>query len=554
MIAAGPSSQPPPGASDVESAPNAATSRPSSDVESARSTETKPARTSGGAAMVAAGILLSRLAGLVRQRVIAHYFGLSVLADVIAAAFRIGNVTQYLLGEGALSASFIPVYAKLRAEGRPREAATFALAALGALLVGVTAVSAIGVAAAPWLSRAIVPGFSEEALAQTTRLTRVLFPMTGLVILSAWGLGVLNAHRRFFVPYAAPVVWSAAQIVALVVLGSTLGVRGEPLAMGLAVAALAGAALQALVMLPAARRIFGSVRPRLDRRDPNLREAIRRLPGAIVSRGVIQIAGLVDAALVSLTGPGAQAAFQYTQTLYLLPLSLLGAGEAAALLPAMAGDTAEEDRARRIDRLRTRLGGAMTRVAVLAIPSTAALAFLGNELLRVLLQTGSFDAAATVRVQRLLAAYAFALLGNAWGRVLTAASHALGDTRTPARYGVYRVLAGGAAAVLLMQRFGAMGVVLGSVVAAWVETFALGRKLRRDLGGLGVSARIVLVSLVITTLALASAAILRHVMPASFAASVAGALLVLAVFGAVYLGLATTVRVLDWRAILRRRR
>ncbi|MFO0590664.1 MAG: murein biosynthesis integral membrane protein MurJ [Polyangiaceae bacterium] len=535
-------------------ASGAPSSQRSSGPSGAESAASKPSRTGGGAAMVAAGILLSRLAGLVRQRVIAHYFGLSVLADVIAAAFRIGNVTQYLLGEGALSASFIPVYAKLRAEGRARDAATFALAALGALLVAVTAVSALGVSAAPWLSRAIVPGFSAEALASTTRLTRVLFPMTGLVILSAWGLGVLNAHRRFFVPYAAPVLWSAAQIAGLVVLGSALGVRGEPLAMGLAVASLAGALLQVLVMLPSTRRILGALRPRFDRADPNLREAVRRLPGAVVGRGVIQVAGLVDAALVSLTGPGAQAAFQYTQTIYLLPLSLLGAGEAAALLPAMAGDTAEDDRARRIERLRGRLGGALVRVAVLAIPATAALAFLGAEILRVLLQGGSFDAAAAARVQRLLAAYAFALLGNAWGRVLTAASHALGDTRTPARYGVIRVLAGGAAAVLLMMRYDALGVVLGSVVAAWVETFALARKLRTELGGLGVNARFVLVSLGNAAIATVSAATVRHLLPAPFAASVVGALVVLTVFGAVYLGLATMTRVLDVRTVLRRGR
>lgn len=492
--------------------------------------------------MVAAGIMLSRVAGLVRQRVIAHYFGLSVLGDVLAAAFRIGNVTQYLLGEGALSASFIPVYAKLRAEGRGRDAATFALAALGALLFAVTAVSAIAVLLAPLLAAAIVPGFSEEARAATTRLSRVLFPMTGLVILSAWGLGVLNAHRRFFVPYAAPVLWSAAQVVALLVLGSVLGVRGEPLAMGLALAALGGAGLQTIAMLPAVHRILGRLRPRLDWRDPSLREAARRLPGAIVGRGVIQLAGLVDAALVSLTGPGAQAAFQYAQTIYLLPLSLLGAGEAAALLPAMAGDTADEDRGRRVERLRAGLGAAMARVAALAIPASAALLFFGGELLRVLLQTGSFDAGATARVRLLLAGYALALLGNAWGRVLTAASHALGDTHTPARYAVARVVAGGAAALLLMLRYDALGVVLGSVVAAWVETIALGAKLSKDLGGLGVSPRIVLGALAVTAVAVIAAVTVRQVVSATFAASFSGAMTVLAVFGGVLLAVAVSLR------------
>ena len=103
-----------------------------------------PAARSGAArsaALVTAGILLSRVVGLVRQRVAAHYFGTSVLADVLAAAFRVGNITQNLLGEGTLSATFIPVYAKLRAEGRGREATHFALAALGLLLATVAVVS-----------------------------------------------------------------------------------------------------------------------------------------------------------------------------------------------------------------------------------------------------------------------------------------------------------------------------------------------------------------------------------------------------------------------------
>ncbi len=502
------------------------------------------AKSARGAAMVAAGIMLSRLAGLVRQRMIAHYFGLSVLADVVAAAFRIGNVTQYLLGEGALSASFIPVYAKLRAEGRARDAVELALAALGALLFMVTVLSAIGVVLAPVLAAAIVPGFSEEARATTARLSRVLFLMTGLVILSSWGLGVLSAHRRFFLPYAAPTLWSAAQIAGLVVLGSALGVRGEPLAMGLALAALGGAGLQVIAMAPAVHRILGRLRPRLDGKDPSLREATRRLPAAVLGRGVIQLAGLVDAALVSLTGPGAQAAFQYAQTIYLLPLSLLGAGEAAALLPAMASDSAEGDRG----QLRARLGAAMGRVAALAIPATAALVVFGGEMLRVLLQSGAFDAAATARVRVLLAGYAFALLGNAWGRVLTAASHALGDTRAPARYAMARVLAGGAAALLLMRRYDALGVVLGSVVAAWVETIALGAKLSRELGGLGLSTRVVVGSVAITAASVGSAVAVRHALSATLAASSAGAVLVLLVFGGLFLGLTAGWRVLRARS------
>src|SRR4051812_21239731 len=149
--------------------------------------------TARSAALVTAGIILSRLFGLVRQRLVGHYFGLSAYADVLAVAFRIGNITQNLLGEGTLSASFIPVYARSRAAGRTAEATRFALAALGFLLAAAGTASAVGVVLAPLLTRAIASGFQGERLALTTAAVRILFPMTGLLVLSAWGLGVLNA-------------------------------------------------------------------------------------------------------------------------------------------------------------------------------------------------------------------------------------------------------------------------------------------------------------------------------------------------------------------------
>lgn len=135
--------------------------------------------------MVTAGILVSRLFGYARQRVVAHYFGTSVHADAITAGFRIGNITQNLLGEGTLSASFIPVYARLRNSGRAREATHFALACLGLLLVAVALASALGIVAAPWLAWLVAAGFDAERLAMTTSLVRVLFPMTALLVLSA---------------------------------------------------------------------------------------------------------------------------------------------------------------------------------------------------------------------------------------------------------------------------------------------------------------------------------------------------------------------------------
>ena len=169
--------------------------------------------------MVAAGILLSRIIGLVRNRVFAHYFGTSDAADAFNAAFRIPNFLQNLFGEGVLSASFIPVYAGLRARGDEAEARLVA-SAIAALLGLATAVLVlVGILFTPWLIAAIAPGFTGEKREVTIRLVRILFPGAGLLVLSAWCLGVLNSHRRFFLSYSAPVLWNLAIIASLIAFG-----------------------------------------------------------------------------------------------------------------------------------------------------------------------------------------------------------------------------------------------------------------------------------------------------------------------------------------------
>src|SRR5438552_1913877 len=156
--------------------------------------------------LVASGILLSRLSGLVRQRVFSHYFGLrNDVADAFTAAVRIPNFLQNLFGEGALSASFIPVYASLLARGDRREAdrVAGAIASLLALIVSVLVLA--GVVATPLLIALIAPGFHGEKRALTIQIVRVLFPGAGLFAVSAWCLGVLNSHGRFLLSYASSV-------------------------------------------------------------------------------------------------------------------------------------------------------------------------------------------------------------------------------------------------------------------------------------------------------------------------------------------------------------
>lgn len=435
-----------------------------------------------GAWLVTVGILASRLVGFVRQRFVAHYLGTSPEADAVGAAFRIGNLTQNLLGEGTLSASFIPVYVKLRLTGDDT-ATRFARAALGMLLPATALITFAGVLVAPALAGVLAPGFDEARGALAIELVRILFPMTGLLVVGAWALGVLTSHRRFLLPYAAPVVWSVAQIVALVIAGSALGLGAPDIARAVAWGTLAGAVLQVFVMVVPVRRLLGSIMPSFDTSAPGLRQAVRNVPGALIGRGVIQISGLVDTALASFLGAGAVATLGYAQTIYLLPMAVLGTGEAAAALPDLAerAGGGEAERA----ALRQSLGRSVARVLTLGLPAAAVFSALAGEVTTLLFRGGSFGASSTSEVANVLAFYAMGLPANAASRVVSASSFALGDTKSPARFAIVRVVVSTAVALGTMRSLGVSGIVLGAAVAAWLELALLTRLVAAELGGIG---------------------------------------------------------------------
>jgi putative peptidoglycan lipid II flippase len=167
------------------------------------------------AVLVGAGIFASRVLGIARERVFAYYFGSTDAADAFKAALKIPNLLQNLFGEGALSASFIPVYAGLLG-AKNKEEADKTARAVGSILIMVMALLVLaGILATPLLISLIAPGFTGEKREATIGMVRILFPGVGILVLSAWCLGVLNSHRKFFLPYAAPVLWNLAIIGAL---------------------------------------------------------------------------------------------------------------------------------------------------------------------------------------------------------------------------------------------------------------------------------------------------------------------------------------------------
>jgi putative peptidoglycan lipid II flippase len=344
------------------------------------------------ATLVALGILLSRVAGLVRDRVFAHYFGSSDAADAFRAAFRIPNLLQNLFGEGALSASFIPVYANLLARREKDEADNVASAVFCLLALSMSCLVAAGVFATPAMTALIAPGFKGAKLDLTIGLVRILFPGAGILVISAWCLGVLNSHRRFFMSYAAPVAWNAMMIASLLCFGGRLG--EWPLATVLAWGSVAGSTLQLLVQLPQVLRLVGRLRPILGLAMESVRTVVRNFLPMLVSRGVVQISAYVDTILASFLPTGALAALVYAQTLYLMPVSLFGMSVSAAELPAFSSALGDE---REVGAyLRGRLDARLRRIAFFVVPSAMAFFALGDVVAGAIYQTGRFGRADSV--------------------------------------------------------------------------------------------------------------------------------------------------------------
>ena len=457
-----------------------------------------PARGKSGknAAMVGAGIFTSRLFGLVRERVFAYYFGNSDAADAFKAALKIPNLLQNLFGEGALSASFIPVYARLLGANNKEEADETARVIGSILIVAMALLVLAGILTTPLLVGLIAPGFTGDKREATIDMARIIFPCIGVLVLSAWCLGILNSHRKFFLPYAAPVLWNIAIICALVGFGGRL--HSYSLAEIAAWGAVAGSLLQFGVQVPSVLCLIERFRFKINVSSEHIRAILKNFIPGVATRGVNQISGYIDTVLASFLPMGAVAAMSYAQTIYLLPISLFGMSIANAELPEMSRQTGTPETVAVL--LRARLDKAARRVAFFVVPSTVAFLALGDSTANLLFQTGNFTREDGVYVAAALAGSTIGLLAATLGRLYMSAFWAIRDTRTPFRFAALRVaLTAGLGWLLafpipellgIHPRMGLVGLTASAGIAAWIEFTLLRTTLNRRIGKTGLPAAV----------------------------------------------------------------
>ncbi|MEZ5293159.1 MAG: lipid II flippase MurJ [Vicinamibacterales bacterium] len=443
-----------------------------------------------GSALVALGSLVSRLAGLLRERALAQYLGTSIGADVFAAATRIPALLPLVLGDAAATNAFVPGYARAMSARGPAAADRLAREALTWASLG--AVGAAGALAvlAPVLVGAVAGGLPPAAAAATVDVVRLLSAAAGLTVVASWAAAVATANRRYLLAQSLPMVTALAVIAALVFTGA--GADSFALARAAAVGAVVGAGLQALCQLAHAGLLTrGAVlRPSATWAEAG---AIASTTGRVALHGGLLRLGIwVETAIASFLPTGALATMTYGQLIAGLPVVLVAAATSTALMAPLAADVG----AGRLESARTRLQHALEQVAYFAVPSAAAFLVMGDRLAAAVYEGGRFTAANAVDVWWVLGASAVGLTATTTRSIYASAFYAFADAATPLSIAAWRLGARATLALLLglalpwaldLPAGGALaGLILAGGTTSWLELHLLRRALGSHVAGVGL--------------------------------------------------------------------
>ncbi|MFQ5866574.1 MAG: murein biosynthesis integral membrane protein MurJ [bacterium] len=474
----------------------------------------KEGKITGSVAGVSASTLVSRILGYLRDMLIANFFGAGLVADAFFIAYRIPNLLRRLLGEGALSASFIPVFTEYLTT-KPKEEAQRLVRISGLLLLTILSILTIlGIMFSPIIVRVIAPGFIKdpEKLSLTITLTRILFPFMIIIGMAALALGILNSLHRFIIPALAPCLLSISEIFFILLICPLM----ERPIIGLALGVLAGGFAQFFFQIPSlVKRGFvipagkGYSNPRLKpiNYPQNLlknwivlwkrwtsildhpgvkRIGLLMLP-ATLGLSVSQVNTVVDAICASMLREGSVTALYYANRIMQLPLALFGTAIATVALPMMSRSVA----ARNMQELKDTLSLAFRMILFTIVPASVGLIILGNPIISLLFERGRFTSQATQSTSWALLFYSTGIVAYAGVKVVASAFYSMQDTRTPVRVASIAMVANIVLNLILMRILDVGGLAFATAIAAFINLLILLFYLWKRIGRL-VSKKVVL--------------------------------------------------------------
>jgi len=425
--------------------------------------------------------MLSRVAGLVRDMVVARVFGAGMVTDAFFMAFTLPNLLRRFFAEGSLTAAFVPTYTSVYQLQGEEEARRIARICWTLLLVTMLAVTMAGMVASPLLVRAIGFGFSEVPgkLALTDSLNRLMFPYILFVSLLALATGILNVRGHYFMPAVSPAFLNLAMIASALLLTPLFD---QPI-MALAIGVLLGGVLQLLLQLPLLWRL--GYRPGFDFAfsDGTVRRIMKLMLPGIAGVAIYQINVVVSRLLASFLPQGSVSWLYYGQRLFEFPQGIVIASLAQAVLPSMSRQLAADDH----EGFRNSLHYAFELLLLLILPASVGLVLCAEPVYSLFFLGGEFSSESVQQSALALAAFAPGLLFVGASRVMVPAFYALQDTRTPVWVSFWTLLVNAGLGLLLMQTMAHLGLALALTLASLFNALLLSWLLRRRLGGLGMT-------------------------------------------------------------------
>jgi putative peptidoglycan lipid II flippase len=419
--------------------------------------------------------MISRVFGVARDMVVAHYFGASAAADVFFLAFRIPNFFRRLFGEGALSQAFVPVLAEYRTRQSEAEVKLLIDKVTGTLGVNLVVLTILGVLGAGVLISIFAAGYvyngQVEKLALATDMLRLTFPYLMLISLTALAGAILNTYGKFAVPAITPVLLNLSLILCAVYLRPWLSTPVMALAWGVLIAGVA----QLTFQLPFLSAIGSLPRPRVDFADAGVRQILKLMLPAMFGVSVGQINLLLDTVLASFLPTGSLSWLYYSDRLLELPLALFGITIATVILPSLSREHAVASK----DQFGKTLDWAIRMVILVGVPASIALVVLSESLITALFYSGEMTQRDVTMASYSLAAYGAGLLGHMLVKVLAPGYFARQDTASPVKIGIVALVSNMVLNLLLIWPLQHAGLALATSLSAFINAGLLWIGLRR---------------------------------------------------------------------------
>lgn len=390
------------------------------------------ARLIKAAAMIGGLTLMSRILGMIRDIVSAESFGTTWQWDAFIYAFMLPNFIRRLVGEGALTSAFIPVYTEVMQKEGEEEALRFGNVILTLLFWGLVALLLTLEIFLVFLLKAPLP----PVIHLTCELLQVFFPYLLFISLCALAMGILNCHRHFFSPALGPVILDLVWIAAVLWVSPLGGPRAEERVFLLALSVLISGAIQLAAQIPFLLRIGFSPRFLWGWTHPGLLRVGKLLLPAILGFAVVQINILVDMTMGFWAGAGANSSLWYGNRLMQFPLGVFAIAMGTAVLPAISQHTARQE----LEEAKRMLSFALRTIFFIILPSTVGLIVLRTPIVQLLFERGEFDAVSTARTAFVLLGYTIGLFAYSGQKIIVTGFYALQDTKTPMKIGVLALL------------------------------------------------------------------------------------------------------------------